>query len=218
MISLTFMQSPTEIGYLTLDVLADENISYPSEATKFPVENGAKISDHIVNDQIKLTISGLRSHSTGYTFDVLKKKTRLIDALECIEQIREEKQLITVTTKLRVYENMAFGNCTVKRSNGELSGNMLDITAELSRIEKVSLRTAEVAPETTKKDTKKGTGANGKAGQTQQANSNNTGETKRDGSLVWNGVGRPDALGQAISNGSDKIKGLVSKATNLVGF
>ncbi len=151
----------SSLGVLTLDVLLTEKIRLPGTVTRYPVEDGTETSDHIGCGSRQLHISGSVSHSAMLEFG-LRGVTRLMDAVEALEHMHEQRQPITVVTGLGVYEDMGIESLEITRAAGEKGGNWIDIDAELVRIERVSLKQADIPPGQAAPD------AQGKAGQTGQ--------------------------------------------------
>lgn len=143
--SFGFGLNKTEIGMLFLDVLTSEEIAFDGQATKYPVEDGTVISDHILEGSKTLKIAGLISTTEAYSFNLGGGKSRLIDALQTMEQLKKERKLIVVTTGLTQYEDMAIENLRASRSsNAPRDGNWFEVQVELRHIKKVTLRTAQV--------------------------------------------------------------------------
>lgn len=157
--TLLFGTQRSTLGVLTLDVLVTEELELPGTVTLYPVEDGTEISDHIARGAPRLHIGGSVSHSEMLELGLLSK-SRLIDAVEALEFMHEQRQPITVVTGLRVYEDMGIAHLRMVRSSGEKGGNWIDIDAELIRIQRVALKQAEV-PRTA-------ADARGKAGPTAQ--------------------------------------------------
>lgn len=159
----------TVIGAVLLDCLLTEEITYESQVTLYPVETGVEISDHITQGSKRIRISGVVSTadvSGGFGFSslfgpVVDNSAKLIDVVEAIEKMHEDRQIVSVFTAQLAYDDMAFTNLNISRSADGYGGNWASIKAELIKIRKVSLKTADVpAPETTAEP------ATGRAGET----------------------------------------------------
>ena len=136
-----FMSKQTTVGFLSLDILVSENLKFPSEVTKYPVEDGTEeISDHITQGNEELTISGRVSSSQVLSFDFGRCVTKLVDAVDQLRSMHKARQPIKVVTGLGSYEEMAFTSLSVTRSNGGDGGNWLDINADLRKIKKVAVK------------------------------------------------------------------------------
>ena len=162
-----FFAFPTksQLGFLSLDVLVTENIKLPSEVTKYPVEDGSEeISDHITQQNEELSITGRIANTEILSFQFGPGITKLVDAVDQLRNMHKARQLVKVVTGLGTYTDMAFTNLTVNRSNGSDGGYWLDINADLRKIKKVSLKTAELPPD---KASDSG-GAKGKTGATEK--------------------------------------------------
>ena len=199
----------TRLGTLILDVLVTEEIDLPSEVSRYPVEDGVIISDHITLGNETLRIAGTialadaaalessdagiartrsraedllaRSRQPGLSADQMDALstemdqtrnqlerqgeaqqamgTKLVDVVEALRTLHRDRALVTVSTGQMTYEGMAFAGLTATRTAGAEGGNWLSIRADLVKINKAELRTAEVP------DRAQGPAA-GRAGQT----------------------------------------------------
>lgn len=168
-LGMSFTDSRSRIGMLVLDVMTRETITFDGAVTKYPVEDGTNISDHIALEPEQLTLAGKVSSSEmiifggfGMNYD----KIRLVEGLDAIQQMRNARSLITVTTGLGMYTDMGIEKFEASRTSK--NGNWLEINCTLIRVRKVSLRETEIraAPS-----------ARGRAGSTQRANANSNAST-----------------------------------------
>ena len=152
------------MGFLALDVLVSENLNMPSEVTKYPVEDGTEeISDHITQNNEELSITGRVSASAVLAIDFgCGQLTKLVDAVDQLRSMHKAREPVRISTGLGIYEDMAFTSLSVTRGNGADGGNWLDISADLRKLKKVALKTAELPPD---KASTTG-GAKGKTGKT----------------------------------------------------
>lgn len=142
-----FGDKKTTIGGISLDILEDERYSLPGKVTRYPVEDGTEISDHIIMEAEELNISGRISHSEGVLFSsnfTFAVSTRLSENVDMLKKLRDARITFDVETGLRLYENVAFESLEFRRSSNE-GGNWLSIDAKMVVVKKVKLRTAEVA-------------------------------------------------------------------------
>ncbi len=184
----TFNKPQTSLGGIVLDILESESYSLPGKVTRYAVEDGSQISDHIFIEARELTISGIISHAEFVTFGALdggfSKSTRLSEILTEIETLRDAREIFQVVTGLRKYTDMAFESLEFSRKNGDMGGNWLYINAKMIGVTKVSLQTAEVpaAPS-----------ARNRAGQTATPAGRNT-PSGAGGSGEQQGPTRPQSL------------------------
>jgi hypothetical protein len=153
---LQFQDRRSKLGGLILDVLVSEEIELEAEVTRYPVEDGTIISDHITQGPERLRISGLVSTAdvTAFAFvtsavSLLRGEdgpgaTKLVDAIDLLRSMHKARALVTVSTGQMLYEDMGFTRLKAVRSNGDKGGNWLEINAELMKVRKVKLKTAEV--------------------------------------------------------------------------
>lgn len=146
----------TRLGVLLLDVLLTEEVEFESQATLYPVEDGTEISDHITQGAEKIRIGGVVSTadaSGGFGIAAtlgfgVDNSAKLIDVIEALRTMHKNRELVTVSTGQLVYEQMAFTSLNAQRSADGQGGNWVSVKAELVKIRKVSLKTADVpAPE-----------------------------------------------------------------------
>lgn len=168
-----FNDRRSRLGTLVLDVLLTEEISFEAEATKFPVEDGGQpVTDHIVQGPKRLRISGNISTASIEAFAMLRDTgatgpTKIVDALEALEQMWAARALVDVSTGQLLHRDMAFdGPIVARRSAGGDGGNWLEVSAELVRIRRVKLKTAEAPAAPAAAGTAGDGGAKGRAGKT----------------------------------------------------
>lgn len=134
----------TQIAELMLDASLEETSSMKSKVTKYPVENGAVVTDHIVNEPIEFTIKGFVSNHPIIPSDTVSLNTvhvlkRATAAYFDLLSIREKRQPVTIVTGLNVYRNMAMESLEIPR-NAQI-GDSLEFTAAFVQITMVSTST-----------------------------------------------------------------------------
>ena len=163
----------SEIGTITLDVLLNEEIELGGNVTAYQIEDGSEINDHITIANETLRIVGTVGAAEAFSFGTAYQSLDVIDALK---ELRNARQLITITTGLMQYTEMAIKHLRFSRSANNGEGNWMELNAEFVKIRKVYLRTAEIPPEQT--TTKK---AAGKAGKTEAKTNANATQGKQSG-------------------------------------
>ena len=182
-----FQNQQSQLGALFLDVLVSEQINLPSKVTMYPIETGdGEISDHIVQNQEEITITGAisagssqislsgiaQSISSGGSFGVEFGPlcySKLINAIDQLRTMHKDRKPITVVTGLGRYEEMAFTTLTLDRSNSNNTGGQwLQINATLRKIKKVTLKQTDLPPEKASGQD----GAKGKTGKTEKKTTN----------------------------------------------
>lgn len=159
----------SQYGNIELDAALDENHEWSAEATSNPVEEGAPVTDHVIEQADKLRIRGfvtdtpltasasvqgeVNSGSVG------NRTQAVFDLLYDLIKVREP---MTVYTKHRIYDNMVLTNITIPRSAGV--GEAIEFNAEFIRIRKVATQMVDVPPGINPKKAAKAGGANGSTG------------------------------------------------------
>ena len=93
-----------KVGSFQFDLLTEENHESSVDVTENPIERGAPTTDHIIDRNDTLTVSGiiLSHRATGGGGSSSRKK----DIYESLLQIKDAKQPVVVKTTLKQYKNM----------------------------------------------------------------------------------------------------------------
>lgn len=139
-------KDPTKIGQLEVDVMVSSELTYSSDVTENPVEDGFPVHDHVVCQPIKLsmvvTVSPLPvTWYEKFGVDV----GRIDDAASKLEQIYKERQPITIITNEKTYENMVMTECKISKNKDD--GKVLKIPLEFLQIRKVEVQTTDIPEE-----------------------------------------------------------------------
>jgi hypothetical protein len=142
-------RSRSQLGMLILDVLVSEEIDLAAEVTRYPVEDGTIISDHITQGVETIRISGMVSTASvaAFSFSAGPGSIKLVDAVEKLRAMHKARALVTISTGQMLYEDFAFTNLNAVRSNGDKGGNWLQVRGELIKVRKSRLKTADVPAE-----------------------------------------------------------------------
>lgn len=156
-----------------------ESSSLSFNKTKYPVESGGVISDHISEQQPTLKIEGEVSAMTlgvvsgmssilanGLGIDSLRNgmiggKHLMTNAKHALESIARQKAAITVTSGIEVYENYTIDEISFSRDN---TAEKLTVSISLSRIDKAEAVWAEIARQSTVKQVARKGGVTKKSG------------------------------------------------------
>jgi hypothetical protein len=114
------------------------------------VENGSSKSDHIFNDPIQLVMEPIISDNPIQLFSlgsdlidrISGQSSRSKTAAEELIRIQSEKQIFTVVTNLRVYENMAFSSLEFKPNQS--TGKAIRFSASFIEVQTVTSRTVSI--------------------------------------------------------------------------
>lgn len=148
------------IGSVPLDALLLEDTELSANASRYPVEDGTVISDHITREPERLAVSGVVT-AAGIILFGAGGRSKLIAAKEALRQIHEQRLPVTVVTGMDVYADYAMTNAKISRTN---EGEKISLDCEFQKIDKVQLKRADIPPQ--KVAGTKGQGTKGKAGQT----------------------------------------------------
>lgn len=145
-LDLLYRKKRTEIGLIELDATISESHQYNSTVTKYPIEDGSDISDHIFNEPVVLSISGIVSDFPmgflrGKIGSIVRNEDfeRSKSAMEELLFLRDEKSLMNVITGLKEYESMVFTSLVFNRNNS--TGSSLQFTATMTQLQQVNSET-----------------------------------------------------------------------------
>lgn len=152
-----------DFGNIELDAVFDEQHSWAAEATTNPVEDGAPVADHIIEqpDKIKLrcfvtdaplTASG---SVTSGDYNQSTAGTNTQPVFDLLYAVIKARLPVTVYTKHAIYENMALTAIDITRTAS--TGEALEFTADFLSVRMVKTETVDVpAGVSPKPDAKQG--------------------------------------------------------------
>ena len=171
---------PTKIGQLEVDVLVSSELTYSSEVTENPVEDGFPVHDHVICKPLQLSMVVVVSPLPVTWYEKFGVDTgRMDDAIDKLEQIYKDRQPITIVTNEKTYEDMVMTECKINRSKDD--GKVLRIPLEFLQIRKVDVKETEVPEEYASAS------AAGKAGETEEDAGTAATEDIGDGSASGTG-------------------------------
>jgi hypothetical protein len=129
------------IGYTTddgrlevieFDVLDSHGVTHAAKATQYPVETGAVITDHVLQDADVVRLAGLVTNtplpanvSMGFQYDSFisaaaggQFKGRAQAAYHALVRVKEAGKPVTIDTPLRWYEDMVLESVETSESDG----------------------------------------------------------------------------------------------------
>lgn len=124
---------PTSIAGIEFDALVDESRELTATVPEYPVEDGYSVSDTIINDPQKITltlyitntpVTWLYRHGTS-TGRVQQIENRLV-------QMWEEKQLQKIVTTNAIYTDM--GITSIKITHAQEDGYAKKVTIEAKKV------------------------------------------------------------------------------------
>jgi len=170
-ITLSAADRRTRIGGLILDLTLTEELSFEADVSMYPVEAGVTISDHVTQGAETLRISGTIPTQDVMAYEANQEGVaKVVDVAETLRKMHADRGVLEVSTGQLLYQDFAFTRMTATRSADADGGNWFSISAELTKVRKVELRTAEV-PAEEKVSTQDG--AQGRAGQTNKPTGKN---------------------------------------------
>lgn len=155
-----------EYGNVELDAVLDEAHEWSVEATSNPVEEGSPITDHIIEQADKIKIRGFVSDTPLGIKKILERLTqgksdpRTQETFTLLYELIKLKQLMTVYTKYRIYDNMLLQSVSIPRAAGQ--GEAIEFTAEFINIRIVSTQMVDTPDGINPKKTAKSDASTGR--------------------------------------------------------
>jgi hypothetical protein len=147
-------------GNIELDAALDENHEWSAEATSNPVEVGAPVTDHVIDQSDKLRIRGFVTDTPLTSSPSLPQISRSQDVFDLLYELIKLKEPMTVYTKHKIYDDMVLTNVTIPRAAGV--GEAIEFSAEFINIRKVATQMVDVPDGINPKKDKKADAATGK--------------------------------------------------------
>jgi hypothetical protein len=122
----------------------NENHDKSASATKYPVEDGTTISDHVTFDPDQLSIEGIISVNSIYeTVTSENPSNRPYEYYLKLVNLMDKGEPVTVVTGLKSYENMIIENLSINRTSE--NGRILEFSMSLTHIRKVKTQSTKIS-------------------------------------------------------------------------
>lgn len=130
------------IGGQEFDAFIEEQHTMTAQVTRDPVEDGADVSDHVIQDPDGLRIEGQISNHPPDVDENNPQPFRAESAFSKLREMKEAGQPIVVLTSIRIYENMVIESIDLPR-NARL-GNVVRVTVQMVNIKTVRSKTVDL--------------------------------------------------------------------------
>lgn len=154
------------LGNIELDANLDESHEWSAEATMNPVEEGAPITDHVIEQPDTLRIRGFVTETPLVASESVRgaKNTPWAESItqpvfDLLRDLIKARETVTVYTKYRNYSDMVVTAINVPRAAA--TGEALEFTVDFVHIRKVATQTVDVPPGISAKKDKKTSAALG---------------------------------------------------------
>ena len=128
------------IGSLSFDLVLQEQHNFNNRITSHPVEDGSAIADHIENELLAGSLTALISNFSLKTEKLTSNRAQ--DAFNEIERLWRARELVTIVTVMRVYEDVAIKSVSVARSAD--TGEAVSLAIAFQAVRRVSLKRANL--------------------------------------------------------------------------
>ncbi|SEQ64626.1 hypothetical protein SAMN05216522_10518 [Rosenbergiella nectarea] len=211
----TFKLTDTDVGNLEFNTIDSETHDWKRDVTTNPVENGAPIADHIIDQPDTLSITGMISNApilglvnqvSGLIDGTALNQDYVAQAFDVLDALRKSKQLVTIYTRYKTYTNMVLQSVNIPRTPD--GGDAVVFTIQAVNVRIVTSQKTTIPT---------GLGVNKQSTSTKKAGASNSTDSdtqKRVSGNNSNGKSGSDkGLLEAIHDGGASIK---SKVTDVV--
>lgn len=127
--------------FLEFDVAQEISHTFPVKVTEFPVERGSNISDHVVNQNLKFTITGIFSNASLTLNTKERPYTEQDVFLKIVNQIAK-KEFVVIRTPLNTFKNCIITDFAIPK-NAQV-GHSLTVTLEFEQVRIIDSSTTVV--------------------------------------------------------------------------
>ncbi len=188
-------------GSIVFDAVTNFDPKFSTKVTSFPVEDGAEISDHIINENPKFSVSAIISDYSG-NMNPEKGSMTENDAYKELLSIRDNQSPVSLLTVRDTYTDLILTELGFPKATGD--GLSLKLELSFEKIRRVSSELTTVFVKSTggsKKDKPKQTGDT----------ANNTKETKDGGAKPPTSV-PPDSIAAKKVQETGRVRGFFTGA------
>jgi hypothetical protein len=158
-----------DFGNIELDATLEEGHEWNADVTTNPVEIGADITDHVIEQPDRVSIRGVVSDTplNGIIGNIVSFINSLTGAeqrsqavFDLLHELIKLKQPMTIVTKYHIYTDMVLASVNIPRNSG--TGEAIEFNAEFVNIRLVSTQTVDVPDGISAKKNAKGDAATSK--------------------------------------------------------
>lgn len=146
-LSILFTPTPgrrVSIGAITLDATVQEAHAYSATVTDHPIEDGGFVTDHVYFNPRTVSVEGEITNSPVVFLNFLGGLSdRRIEALDQLIELHQTRDVVTLVTGLKIYNDMVLESFNVPRNQN--TGQRLQFTAEFKEVRKVASEIVGVA-------------------------------------------------------------------------
>ena len=118
---LRLNKSPNAIGALTIDATLTEIHNRTATVTQFALDNGASVSDHVINQPKTISLEGVISNTPLVWLGLGADNARAQNAFDALDELYDSKEPFDLVTGFKLYKNCVFRDLSLPRVRaGEL--------------------------------------------------------------------------------------------------
>lgn len=120
---------------LSFDAATDINHEFTSKVTSYPVEDKSTVSDHVVNENPRYTVTGVFSDAT-LNIPFIPNNFKQSEVYRMLLKMRDDRKTVTLLTPLDIFSDLIVTRIGLPRTAGQ--GDALFVDIEFEKIRKVS--------------------------------------------------------------------------------
>ncbi len=130
------------IDDVTFDMILDEDHSKTAKVTEYAIEDGTPVSDHIELQPRELKFTALVSNFSISAQAVSPGYNRAADTWTALKLLMDDKRLVTITTVLERYADMAITSVSAPRTGR--TGDAIEFSVTAREVRVVKLRATTI--------------------------------------------------------------------------
>lgn len=123
------------VGTIVFDAVTNFDPKFSTKVTSFPVEDGAEISDHIINENPKFSLSAVISDASA-GMNPEKGAMTERDAYKDLLDVRDRRELVSLLTPRDTYSDLVLTEVGFPKAVGD--GLSLKVELSFEKIRRVS--------------------------------------------------------------------------------
>jgi len=133
------------LGPIKIDILSSESHEMSSQVPQLPVETGESVSDHVINEPRRCSLSCMVTNTPVIPGLVSVALPKMKTVFELLKWLHSRRETISVVTGLEVYSSMIINSISVPRN--KTTGEAIVFDVSLVEIKTVSSNTVDVNPD-----------------------------------------------------------------------
>lgn len=127
-------------GNISFDLILNESHNFNNTVTDYNVEDGSFVSDHIRNEKLEGSVTGLITNFSLFSSALISNRSQIV--FEKLEQLWRDRELVDIVTVYKVYKNVAITSISISRTNDQ--GEAIEFEISFKEVNVVKLQSVDI--------------------------------------------------------------------------